>query len=229
MTIPDAGIYIFCLDDGRTAEDRLRLSAEAFQKMHGLREKSGAERPDKWKTARTEKGKPYFPLCPFLQFSISHSGTYWVCAFAEEPVGIDLQEHTKKNDETMETAASRYRKLAGRFLHPYEASYVQEQTGNSYDRFFRIWAAKESYVKYTGSGIDGRFGEISVLPEDGNADGVFKNLPEENGIRVWKAAGAWFHEVPFLEDYSLCVCMGRQAGQALFTCTGPAFHMQSIF
>ncbi|QNM06747.1 4'-phosphopantetheinyl transferase family protein [Qiania dongpingensis] len=225
MTMPDAGIYIFCLDDGRTTEDRLRMSAEAFQYMHGLPAEYGAETPDIWKTARTEKGKPYFPFCPGLQFSISHSGSYWVCAFAEEPVGIDLQEHTKKNDETTEAAASRYRKLAGRFLHPDEASYVREQTENSYDRFFRIWAAKESYVKYTGSGIDGRFGEMSVLPEAGPIEG----LPEENGIRVWKAAGAWFHEVPFRENYSLCVCMGRRAGQALFTCTGPAFHMQSTF
>ncbi len=229
MTIPDAGIYVFCLDDGRTAEDRLRLAAEAFQNMHGLPAEYEAETPDKWKTARTDKGKPYFPLCPGLQFSISHSGSYWVCVFAEELVGVDIQEHTKKNDETMEAAASRYRKLARRFFHPDEASYVQEQTENSYDRFFRIWAAKESYVKYTGSGIDGRFGEISVLPEDGNTDGVFGNLTEENGIRVWKAAESWFHEVPFREDYSLCVCMGRQAGQALFTCTGPAFRTQSIF
>ena len=30
-------------------------------------------------------GKPYFPDAPQLQFSISHSGAYWLCAFSHAP------------------------------------------------------------------------------------------------------------------------------------------------
>lgn len=38
-------------------------------------------------------GKPYFPDAPQLQFSISHSGAYWLCAFSAAPVGLDVQQH----------------------------------------------------------------------------------------------------------------------------------------
>ena len=46
----------------------------------------------------------------------------------------------------------RYVNMAKRFFHEKEADYVQEKA--PYQRFFRVWAAKESYVKYTGKGID---------------------------------------------------------------------------
>ena len=41
--------------------------------------------------ARQAQGKPWFPAAPELHFSISHSGGRWVCAFADAPVGLDLQ------------------------------------------------------------------------------------------------------------------------------------------
>lgn len=41
--------------------------------------------------ARGPWGKPCFPNLPMLHFSISHSGEWWLCAFSDRPVGIDLQ------------------------------------------------------------------------------------------------------------------------------------------
>ena len=55
--------------------------------------------------------------------------------------------------------------------------------GTPYQRFFEIWAAKESYVKYTGQGIDGGFGKFSTAPEAGNI--IRSRLP-------WTAEGVWF-------------------------------------
>ena len=40
-------------------------------------------------------GKPYFPDAPQLQFSISHSGAYWLCAFSAAPVGVYLLQEIR--------------------------------------------------------------------------------------------------------------------------------------
>ncbi len=41
--------------------------------------------------AEDENGKPCLPRCPELYFSLSHSGTWAMCAAADKPVGCDLQ------------------------------------------------------------------------------------------------------------------------------------------
>ena len=103
-----------------------------------------------WEIAEREGGKPYFPEHPHIHFSISHSGGYWACAIAPKEVGLDLQE---------ENATARAEKLAKRFFHPYEQAYLKSV---NYREFTRIWAAKESYLKYTGEGIAGGMEHFSV-------------------------------------------------------------------
>ena len=73
--------------------------------------------------------------------------------------------------------------------------------GHPYQRFFEIWAAKESYVKYTGQGIDGSFGQFSTAPEDGNI--IRNRLP-------WTAEGVWFWKEDIGENYVLCVCTRKE-------------------
>ena len=108
-----------------------------------------------WEIAEHDGGKPYFPEHPEIHFSISHSGEYWACAIASKEVGLDLQE---------ENATARARKLAKRFFHPHEQAYLKSV---DYRAFTRIWAAKESYLKYTGEGIAGGMSHFSVVDEDG--------------------------------------------------------------
>ena len=103
-----------------------------------------------WEIAEREGGKPYFPEHPEIHFSISHSGDYWACAIAPKEVGLDLQE---------ENATARAEKLAKRFFHPHEQAYLKSV---DYRDFTRIWAAKESYLKYTGEGITGGMSHFSV-------------------------------------------------------------------
>ena len=124
------------------------------------------------------RGKPYFPEYPWLHFSISQSGGVWACAMAAQEVGLDLQQHTKGRREH----------ISKRFFHPLENEYLKK---NNYRDFFDVWAAKESYVKFTGSGIGEDFGGFSAASEDGLAK-------EINGIQL--------RSIPFSPDYSLCLC-----------------------
>lgn len=134
----------------------------------------GIERPI---LSRTERGKPYLPGTPSVQFSVSHSGGYYVCAVGDRAIGIDLQRHTD----------CRRIALARRFFHPDEATYLEQTDGAD---FFRIWAAKESFVKCTGDGIAHRFRAFSVIREG----------------RIVAPDGYTLTELPFLPGYTLFLC-----------------------
>jgi 4'-phosphopantetheinyl transferase len=91
-------------------------------------------------TADGKFQKPYIRELPDLHFSISHSGNWWICAVSEGEVGLDIQEEKVRNPE----------RLAKRFFHSDEIRWLEK---NGFDQFCRIWAYKESYVKYTGVGL----------------------------------------------------------------------------
>lgn len=89
-------------------------------------------------------GKPYLKGFPNLFFNLSHSGSYVVLAMSNQEVGVDLQEIKPTNF-----------KIAKRFFTKEEAESVesiQEEEQKS-RMFFRLWAAKESYIKLTGKGL----------------------------------------------------------------------------
>lgn len=131
---------------------------------------------------RKENGKPYFMGDP-IYFSVSHSGDYWMCIFSRYPIGIDFQKKKTKNNAE---------KIARRFFHPDEIDYLEKQ---EWIPFFDIWCAKESYVKYTGSGIAGELAAFSVV-QNGQMKNKIKGIP----LRQCK-------EFP---QYSLFICGGAE-------------------
>ena len=111
---------------------------------------------------RQQRGKPYFAGEDNVHFSVSHSGELVAVAFAEMPVGIDLQQHRSRGYESREDAIARHKKLASRYFHPQERAYLEK---DPWEGFFRIWTAKESFVKRTGRGIDHGYAQLCILPE----------------------------------------------------------------
>lgn len=91
-------------------------------------------------------GKPYAPDYPGLHFSISHSGDYVVCAFADTEIGCDIQEERSKND---------YERIAARYYTESENIILNniKNADQKMHTFYRIWSAKEAYIKFTGLGI----------------------------------------------------------------------------
>lgn len=195
-------IYVFELDDKKTTDERLAIAAKRYCNEIGLQMQTVPE-TDIFRVARSERGKPYFPELPEVKVSVSHSGKYWICACSRGEVGVDLQEHVRMQGESVEEATVRFRKMAHRFFHPVEASFVDM---DSYLRFFGVWAARESFVKYTGQGIDATFSDHCVILNEKNE---WPRMDGSEEMESWSAEGAHFYEIRFQENYTLCVCTGE--------------------
>jgi 4'-phosphopantetheinyl transferase len=131
--------------------------------------------PARAEIIREEKGKPYFVDVP-LEFSLTHSGSLWMCMFAESPCGLDLQ--VMRNLD--------YEKIACRYFHQDEVQAIME---GGQEAFFEIWVRKEAYCKMTGEGM---FGESmpSVLADSG----------------TWNGRPYRFTEIEISDDMKCAVC-----------------------
>lgn len=90
-----------------------------------------------------EHGKPFVESRLPVWYNLSHSGDYIVVAFSHLEVGIDIEQKKKARME-----------VARRFFHPAEIQCLQSLAGDEQDDlFFRYWSVKESFLKYTGSGL----------------------------------------------------------------------------
>ena len=88
-----------------------------------------------------EYGKPYVCKHDEMQFSLSHSENYIAFVASDEPAGIDI-EYIAKRDKRIEN----------RFFTSNERAFI-ESSDDCDEAFYRIWTAKEAYVKYTGKGF----------------------------------------------------------------------------
>ena len=90
---------------------------------------------------RAERGKPFFPAFPRYHFSLSHSGSCALCAVDDAPVGADI-----------EVLRPHHPKLAQRVCSCEEAMWLDTQPDRA-RALLQLWTAKESRVKYTGTGL----------------------------------------------------------------------------
>ena len=98
-------------------------------------------------------GKPRIRGREDLHFNISHSGSWVVLAWSSGEVGIDVEVF--RPDDQKKAVARRY-------FTQVEQQYVfREETG--WDRrFYEIWTAKESYLKYLGTGLGNKIDAVCV-------------------------------------------------------------------
>ncbi len=97
------------------------------------------------------RGKPYFEGVP-IYVSISHSKGTCLAAISDGEIGADI--------ELTGGEAEHLSRLARRYFTKAEAEYV---CASPCDRFYEIWCAKESYMKYTGEGFARTMSSFSVL------------------------------------------------------------------
>lgn len=104
-----------------------------------------------------EHGKPSLSnILPKLFFNISHSGDYIVVAFSEQEIGIDIERIGRRRME-----------VARRFYHPAEVEALERAPLPDQDSlFFRLWSIKESFLKYTGTGLSASLSSFQVKSED---------------------------------------------------------------
>lgn len=87
-------------------------------------------------------GKPYCIDLEGIQFSISHSGEYVVCAFDLSDVGVDIEQ----------IADIQYQDIVNRFFHRNEKQILNDLATLS--GFYMMWTIKEAYLKYLGDGLN---------------------------------------------------------------------------
>jgi 4'-phosphopantetheinyl transferase len=156
-------LYALASPRRRQQADRYRFPADARRCIaadgllrYAARQALGTDRPE---PEKTPEGKPFLPEYPDFHFNLSHSGRWVVIAWGDCPVGIDVE--TVRMDEGKE-------QLARRIFSPDEQSWLFSAEGQARGlRFFEIWTKKESYLKYTGTGINRALNSFSVfqLPE----------------------------------------------------------------
>ncbi len=101
----------------------------------------------------SQKGKPELskPITK-LNFNLSHSQGYVLYAIGEyREIGIDLEYI--KEIEAME--------IARRFFNSQDCQYLEESI-NPQDMFFKLWTAKEAYLKAIGQGIASGLDQVSL-------------------------------------------------------------------
>jgi 4'-phosphopantetheinyl transferase len=117
-------------------------------------------------------GKPSLRGAARLQFNLSHSGDWCVCAVSESAVGIDVEQIRQQELD-----------WADKLLADDEKAELLALTG--YDRlkrFYEIWTLKESYVKALGRGLSHGLNTFSVTAASLGA------------LAPYRAAGYWLDD-----------------------------------
>ena len=119
--------------------------------------------------ALTNRGKPYFPQHPEVQFNLSHTAGAVLVGLADEPLGVDIEHIRPVSQRAM-------RRLAD---------------VDTREDFFRSWVRREARVKRSGEGVGTMmrretpllygetYYEIETFP--GYAAGVASGSSEKSG------------------------------------------------
>ena len=113
------------------------------------------------------------------QFNISHSGSFIVAAIGKKPVGIDIERNEQRDFRF-------FKAIWGEGQHAHFEL-------NDCRSFYKVWTAKESYVKYLGSGLYRDLEQIIV-----HRDGTI--------VEQGKATGMTVRHIAIHPDYTCAVC-----------------------
>lgn len=134
-------------------QDRLRSLCGALLLQYALQDRNdGSERAE---IVSTPEGKPRLRDWPYVHFNISHAGRWIVCAVSPYPVGIDVEQCRENNLA-----------IARRFFTPDEhAALLAQEPATRLAFFYRLWTAKEAYLKALGTGLQKDLASFTVRIE----------------------------------------------------------------
>ncbi|PIE44831.1 MAG: hypothetical protein CSA45_05230 [Gammaproteobacteria bacterium] len=92
---------------------------------------------------RTRFGKPVLTVNDTQHFNLSHSGSWVVCAVDDQPVGVDVERQARRRGIEFDE-----------LFTAEEMDYLKnDKQGSLWQRFYRLWTLKESYLKALGTGM----------------------------------------------------------------------------
>ncbi len=108
-----------------------------------------------------DRGKPLLKLeqIDHLQFNLSHSHEYALYGFTyHHLIGVDL-EYLREMPDLL--------KIARRFFSPQEYKLLVEASDEArLEQFFRLWTAKEAYLKAIGTGIADSLADVDIAIDE---------------------------------------------------------------
>ena len=154
-------------DERRKKIDRYRLGKDKRLSLGvGILLEQGLQRIGiaEYSLTYGEHGKPYLADNKNVFFSLSHSDTLAVCVLYKQEIGLDVQKIKPVSDELI-------KKVTTQTEYDYLMSCGKEERKLL---FFRLWTAKESYLKYLGTGfslspkhLEVTFGKTLTMKHDG--------------------------------------------------------------
>lgn len=123
-------------------------------------------------------GKPFLEKYPLIHFNYSHCKDGILCGISVKEIGVDIERRIAWKES-----------LARRVCHPGELELLRtaEDRGKM---LTAIWTAKESYLKYLGTGIRRELREIDL-------SGAVAGGEQIDGCRL---------HLRMEENYGYCVC-----------------------
>lgn len=166
----------------RSPQDRVRCLVGGALLTYACRQ---AGKTEEWVTVAVNAyGKPYVLSDPDFHYSLSHSGDWVLLAWDHHPVGVDVEVMEEGRDLSS---------LADRYFSVEERVYMEREP---MARFYFLWTAKESYLKYRGTGFACGL-RTPDLTEDGAVD--------DDGKRVY------LHRLVLTDRHCLSLC-GESSG-----------------
>jgi 4'-phosphopantetheinyl transferase len=168
----------------RNREDVLRGIAAGALLEYGLNQHNDTLldtdlRMRQVKLAYHTRGKPYLVGDDKLHFNLSHAGAYAAAAFADAPVGVDIERVERAKEKVAERFFCRDEKEELQRCLKYGREAWQK-------RFAFLWTRKESYIKVTGEGMRIPLDSFSVLGDSSEEGYIYQTffVPEGYCISV---------------------------------------------
>ena len=139
-------------------------------------------------------GKAYISNNDNIHFNLSHSGKMVLCAISDKEVGADIEY----NDSAIDL------NIAKNYFYNSEYDNIMNAKNPS-DEFFRYWVLKESYMKYTGLGMNLKLNSFEIIIRDeiqlkNNNENLKFNLFD---IEDYKIGIASHYHVTDLTEYDI--------------------------
>jgi len=111
--------------------------------------------PQRLAIERGKHGKPHVNAGHCLEFNVAHSRDRVLYGFSTRPLGVDIEAIVRRTDLSS---------VATHFFSPSERHALGLLQPGKYERiFYRIWTAKEAYLKALGDGLTVPLDSFSVL------------------------------------------------------------------